>query len=127
MSLKMKFLIASMSLVAHLTTAVDALTRREKSAAFATFIYPTKEGNLTFAINADASSGDVYFYLASPASYQWVGIGTGSEMDGSVMWVVYPSSSPNGPSMFLWSGYKIRRKVETVGSGVLRIAYLKVS
>jgi hypothetical protein len=34
--------------------------------------------------------------MSAPAIYQWVGVGTGSEMDGSVMWIVYESSDKNG-------------------------------
>jgi hypothetical protein len=84
-----QLLLASIFLSGYLTAAV--------AASFSTFVYPTKEGNLTFSVNADASSGDVFFHLAAPASYQWVGVGTGSEMDGSVMWIVFPSSPLNGP------------------------------
>jgi hypothetical protein len=73
---------------------VAAATRRVDNAAFSTFIYPTDNGNLTFALSA-AKTGDVYMHLSAPATYQWVGVGTGSEMDGSVMWIVYQGSDKN--------------------------------
>ena len=53
-----------------------------------TFIYPTSHGNLTYALKA-ANTGDLYMHLQAPATYQWIGVGTGSGMDGSVMFIVY--------------------------------------
>jgi hypothetical protein len=58
---------------------------RAEGAAYSTFIYPTDHGKLTFALSAANTTGDVYLHLSAPAAYQWVGVGTGSEMDGSVM------------------------------------------
>lgn len=31
-------------------------------------------------------------HLSAPATYQWVGVGTGSKMDGSVMVIVYENA-----------------------------------
>ncbi|KAF2682597.1 iron reductase domain protein [Lentithecium fluviatile CBS 122367] len=76
--------------------AADALASREEASAFSTFVYATDHGNLTFSVNAANSTGDIFFHLSAPATYQWVSVGTGSEMDGSVMWVVYESSESNG-------------------------------
>lgn len=70
-----------------------ALTR-ETGAAVSTFIYPTDNGNLTFALSA-ANTGNVYIHLSAPAIYQWVGVGTGSEMEGSVMLILYESADKN--------------------------------
>jgi hypothetical protein len=61
---------------------------RATNANASTFIYPTSHGNLTYVLNA-ATTGDLYMYLHAPATYQWIGVGTGSEMDGSVMFIVY--------------------------------------
>jgi hypothetical protein len=69
---------------------------RAEDAAHATFIYSTGHGNLTFALSAAKTTGDVYLHFSAPVAYQWVGVGTGSEMDGSVMWIVYQSSDKNG-------------------------------
>lgn len=57
-----------------------------------TFVYPTGDGNLTFALTVVNGGGDVYMHLSAPASYQWVGIGTGSKMAGSVMFIVYENA-----------------------------------
>lgn len=67
---------------------------RGDNATYSTFIYPTDDGNLTFALTA-ANSGDLYMHLSAPATYSWVGVGTGKEMDGSVMWIVYQGSDKN--------------------------------
>lgn len=53
------------------------------------------DGNLTFALSA-ATTGDVYMNILAPAVYQWVGIGTGSEMDGSVMFILYKGADKTG-------------------------------
>jgi hypothetical protein len=68
------------------------------AAAVSTFIYPTGKGNLTFALSA-TNTGDVYMHLSAPAAYQWVGVGTGSEMDGSVMFILYENSERNGAGL----------------------------
>lgn len=59
---------------------------------YASFVQPSSKGNITFAIVADQSTEDVYMYLSGPASYQWIAVGTGSEMDGSTMWLLYEGS-----------------------------------
>lgn len=67
------------------------------NASVSTFIYSTSNGNLTYALSA-ATTGDVYMYLLAPAVYQWVGVGTGSEMDGSIMFVLYEGADKNSES-----------------------------
>jgi hypothetical protein len=39
-------------------------------------------------------------HLSGPATYSWVGVGTGSEMAGSVMWIVYEGANKDSQS---WS------------------------
>lgn len=68
---------------------------RAAGAAVSTFIYPAGKGNLTFALSA-TNTGDIYIHLSAPVAYQWVGVGTGSEMDGSVMFILYENSERNG-------------------------------
>jgi hypothetical protein len=53
--------------------------------------------DLTFAVSA-ATSGDVYIHLSAPATHSWVGAGTGSEMAGSVMWILYEGADKNSHS-----------------------------
>jgi hypothetical protein len=80
-------------LVLWIVRAVAAFPQSERINA-STFIYTTDQGNLTFALSA-ASTGDVYMRLLAPAVYQWVGVGTGSEMDGSVMFIIHEGSEKN--------------------------------
>ncbi|OSS53340.1 hypothetical protein B5807_01832 [Epicoccum nigrum] len=70
---------------------VVAAATQETEASIATFISPTGAGNLTYALIA-AKNGDVRMHLSAPATYQWVGVGTGSEMDGSVMFILYENA-----------------------------------
>ena len=41
---------------------------------------------------ADSGSGDIFLQIKAPANYQWVGLGTGSRMSGSKMFVMYQSA-----------------------------------
>lgn len=65
------------------------------ASAVSTFVYPTGHGNLTFALSA-ANTGSLYMHISAPTTYQWVGVGTGSEMDGSVMFVLYENADRGG-------------------------------
>lgn len=42
-----------------------------------------------------AGSGNLYFQLRAPTSYQWIALGTGSSMKGSSMFVVYQNGDNN--------------------------------
>ncbi|KAH6959754.1 hypothetical protein BKA56DRAFT_601114 [Ilyonectria sp. MPI-CAGE-AT-0026] len=44
---------------------------------------------------ASSGSGDVYFQVKAPTSYQWVGLGIGSGMSGSDMFLVYQDGNGN--------------------------------
>lgn len=44
---------------------------------------------------ASSGSGNVYFQLEAPVSYAWVGLGTGSQMRGSQMFVMYTDGDGN--------------------------------
>ncbi|KAF3047055.1 hypothetical protein E8E12_010844 [Didymella heteroderae] len=63
-----------------------------------TFVYSTSHGNITYALSA-MTTGDVYMHLRAPAVYQWVGVGTGSEMDGSVMFILYEGADKNSVTL----------------------------
>jgi hypothetical protein len=39
-----------------------------------------------------SGSGDVYFQISGPTSYDWIGMGTGSGMSGSSMFIIYSNS-----------------------------------
>jgi hypothetical protein len=87
-------LITSCYIALFILTLVENVPRAA-GAAVSTFIYPTGKGNLTFALSA-TNTGDVYMHLSAPTAYQWVGVGTGSEMEGSVMFILYENSERNG-------------------------------
>ena len=74
-----------------MTLRVVAAAAQQTEASIPTFISSTEAGNLTFALIA-ANNGDIRMHLSAPATYQWVGIGTGSKMEGSVMFIVYESA-----------------------------------
>ncbi|KAK7426351.1 hypothetical protein QQZ08_007106 [Neonectria magnoliae] len=44
---------------------------------------------------ASSGSGDVYFQIKAPTSYQWVGVGIGSRMAGAEIFVIYQDGSGN--------------------------------
>jgi hypothetical protein len=44
--------------------------------------------NFTFSLTVDLR-GDVWFRLAGPAWWSWLAVGTGTEMAGSLMFIVY--------------------------------------
>jgi hypothetical protein len=44
--------------------------------------------------DASANSGsDVYIQITAPTSYSWIGMGTGSQMSGSTMLIMYASGN----------------------------------
>ena len=45
--------------------------------------------------SADSQSGNIYFQISAPATYQWVALGTGTGMAGSNMFIVYQDGSGN--------------------------------
>jgi hypothetical protein len=42
---------------------------------------------------SSTGSGDMFFQITGPSSYAWIGMGTGSSMTGSNMFIIYQSSS----------------------------------
>jgi hypothetical protein len=40
-----------------------------------------------------SGSGDVFYQISGPTSNAWIGMGTGSQMKGSDMFIIYTSSS----------------------------------
>lgn len=54
--------------------------------------------NVCFKLNipestASSGSGDIFFQISAPSSYEWVALGQGEGMSGSNIFVVYTSSS----------------------------------
>ncbi|KAH8712276.1 hypothetical protein GQ44DRAFT_811507 [Phaeosphaeriaceae sp. PMI808] len=50
------------------------------------------ETETQFSVSISNSSQDVFLYFASPA-YSWVGVGFGSKMENSLMFIMYPNSN----------------------------------
>ncbi|MCJ1306759.1 hypothetical protein MMC25_000402 [Agyrium rufum] len=44
---------------------------------------------------ASSGSGDIYFQITAPSSYQWIGFGEGAQMKGSNIFIIY-SDADNG-------------------------------
>jgi hypothetical protein len=44
------------------------------------------------ASTASSGSGDIFFQITGPTSAQWIGLGQGSRMSGSQIFVLYASS-----------------------------------
>ena len=59
-------------------------------------MYETVYGNITFAVTTVQDVGDMYFHIEGPAENSWVGFGVGSQMDASLIWVVYRSGDGKG-------------------------------
>jgi cellobiose dehydrogenase-like cytochrome len=59
--------------------------------------------NACFSMNIpDASasaSNDVFIQMTGPTSLSWIGIGTGSQMSGSNMLIIYTSSNGNNVTL----------------------------
>ncbi|KAF2032415.1 hypothetical protein EK21DRAFT_110087 [Setomelanomma holmii] len=54
--------------------------------------------NVCFKLNipentASSGSGDVFFQISAPSTYQWIGLGQGQQMSGSNMFIVYTNSA----------------------------------
>ncbi|KAI4947233.1 hypothetical protein J4E91_006583 [Alternaria rosae] len=58
-----------------------------------------------FSINIADDSDDVFIYYASPA-YSWVGVGFGEKMEGSLMFIMYPSSKSDNVTISTRIGSK---------------------
>jgi len=54
--------------------------------------------NLSVALSTfrNGSSNDLYTTLSVPYKYAWGAVGIGSQMAGSIMFVIYPSTDNTG-------------------------------
>lgn len=85
------FVLSSTLLLSTLTLA------QSSNNASAVFVYNgSDDTEFIFALNADKSTGDLYFHLSSPAGNTWVGVGIGSEMKDALMFIAYPSDNEQG-------------------------------
>ncbi|KAF2258957.1 CBD9-like protein [Lojkania enalia] len=81
------------------TNAYSNPRRETENSTIAAFVYATDSGNVTFAVTTVKDVGDLYFHLEGPADYSWISVGTGEEMDGSLMWIIYRSRDGNGVTL----------------------------
>ncbi|MCJ1283405.1 hypothetical protein MMC26_002733 [Xylographa opegraphella] len=96
------------------------------------FVLDDSSTPLTFALNIAPDSNDFYFHLSGPASNSWIAIGTGTEMEGSQMFLVYTSTdgnnitfSPRLASSHKEPSYSSSIKVSLLdGSGLINGSYV---
>jgi len=96
------------------------------------FVLDNSSTPLTFALNTVRNSNDFYFHLSGPASNSWISIGTGTEMQGSQMFLVYTSTngknitfSPRLSSKHTEPSYSSDIKISLLeGSGLINGSYV---
>ncbi|KAK5165692.1 uncharacterized protein LTR77_008615 [Saxophila tyrrhenica] len=82
---------ASLLLLSLLLTFTTAQSSNNASAVF---VYNGSDNTeFIFALNADKSTGDLYFHLSSPAGNAWVGVGIGDQMKDALMFIAYPAGN----------------------------------
>ncbi|CAK1354487.1 hypothetical protein CB0940_01669 [Cercospora beticola] len=83
----------------RIATAAAVLGSASLATAQASLARTCPETNLCYSLNIPQSTveadgqGDIYFQMSAPTSYQWVGLGQGSRMSGSNIFVMYTSSN----------------------------------
>jgi hypothetical protein len=65
-----------------------------------TFIYDKDGVNFTFTFTANAN-GDIWFSMAAPNKFGWMAVGTGSQMDGALMFVAYGDGTASGTPLIV--------------------------
>ncbi len=59
-----------------------------------TFVYDGGAGrNLTIAVNVPSLTDDLYFHMSGPAGFDWLALGFGEQMKGSLMLIVYKAEN----------------------------------
>lgn len=56
----------------------------------------SSDPSITFALNAESSTGDLYFHLETPRDNSWVGVGIGSQMSDALFLIAYASHNGTG-------------------------------
>ena len=99
-----------LAILSFLSLALTQTTDLPAEMTGSTFVYEGKETDdfgppshrhssdpkIVFALNADSSTGDLYFHLESPKDNQWVGVGIGSQMKDALFLIAYPSKNGTG-------------------------------
>lgn len=55
-----------------------------------------KNTQFVFALQADKYAGDLFFHLSAPSGNEWVAVGIGNQMAGSLMFIAYPDGNGDG-------------------------------
>ncbi|KAH6610459.1 cellobiose dehydrogenase [Trichoderma cornu-damae] len=112
-------------------TAVAAAAALNAGAALAATASFCPEAGICFEwgvpeASAKAGSGDIFFQLKAPTSWQWVGLGIGSRMSGSQIFLMYQDGKGNVTlstrpgANHVMPTYQARGDVELLaGSGVI--------
>lgn len=84
----MRIALAYQYLVSHASAQVASVCR----------------GDACFKLNipqntASSGTGDIFFQISAPSSYEWVALGLGSRMAGSNIFVVYTSGDGNNVTL----------------------------
>ncbi|KAJ2903805.1 hypothetical protein MKZ38_009279 [Zalerion maritima] len=82
------------------SSRIAAAVALASSFAYADYVTNCLTDNVCISIGvpevtASSGSGNLYFQMTAPTSYSWFGIGTGSRMAGSSMFIIYTDGSGN--------------------------------
>ncbi|KAK8131255.1 iron reductase domain protein [Apiospora sp. TS-2023a] len=85
-SLRRSAVLSALASYAALTHAAPQQTCPTTDVCFAVGV-PQK--------SASSDSGNIYFQISAPTTYSWIGLGTGSRMSGSNMFIMYQDGNGN--------------------------------
>ena len=88
----------SMTIPHNIGKAADELQTVTSTSAQTVQYCPTQYKDVCYSVNvpdqtAASGSGDVFFQIQGPSTKQWIGLGQGSQMAGSNIFVAYASAS----------------------------------
>jgi hypothetical protein len=83
----------------HLILSIFCYSALAAALNSSTYYFAQEDTNITFTLTAAADTGDLFFRLSAPGSYDWVSIGIGSSMKDALTFIAYPSK--NGTCMLL--------------------------
>jgi hypothetical protein len=77
---------------------ISTLCQNHDSAAVFISSLSSSSEHITFALSASdpTVSQDVFFHISGPSSYSYIGIGTGTVMQGSIIFVMYSNATGDG-------------------------------
>lgn len=103
----------------------------DNSSTAATFVFsPSASGHsFVFALNAEETTGDLYFHLEAPAGQAWAAVGLGSQMEDALIFAAYASSNGSGVTVSprIATGHSEPSYTEEVDVELLRPSGLNAS